>query len=143
MDGADYSLVEQMVPTGFFHHGREVEFPIIRRPREDDYILGPMDMAHGHWAIRWVLPPDWAGVNVHDGEWTARWPHERVEHDGYEVPLYAPDPERAAFYADERRVLAQRRWRVLHWFRPAWVGEWVMGERMLLPDQDYIKRRYG
>jgi hypothetical protein len=112
VDGAPYALVEEKYPTGLPMPWDEMA--LIRRPREGDYILGPTDMAYGFWAIRWVLPPDWAGVDAYDGQWVAHRPHERVQHDGYEVPLYAPDPEREAFYADERRILAQRRWRWLH-----------------------------
>lgn len=64
-----------------------------------------------------------------DGAWkdVAAWPHEVVEHEGFEVPLWAPDPERAAW--------RQRKWWGRHlldvdmaerWWR--WAGALPMGQ---------------
>lgn len=60
-----------------------------------------------------VLPPDWdpAGHMKHDGLWWARLEvAEQVEYDGYTVPLYLGDVERAEWLARVRLFYGRPRW---------------------------------
>lgn len=91
VEGGLVSLVEEHVELGAGFGS----YAVIREGRVSDHDR------FGYWPVRYVLPPDWAGPHYFDGQWPvyARLPYDVVEHDGFTVPLWRPDPERLEWEA--------------------------------------------